>query len=401
MARLAGQRIDVATNDNFNSRNFIGLALQDIKSGKIRDVRLPDNADIADQQWSPDGRYVAFTNTGTNGMALWVLDTKSGRARELLENGLNVIYQEPRWLPDGKILVLTIPEDRGLKPSAPLTPKGPAIQDAAGGEQAQTRTYQDLLKDPYDEELYAWLVTSQPMIMDVKGRDKKKIGTPRIYTDARPSPDGKYLLMEWLEKPFSYQVPYYRFPLVSEVWNLQGQSVASIARQPLADSLPVQGVVTGPRNITWHPTEDNLLLWAEALDGGDPRTKTKQRDKMMSLAAPFTGNANEVAVFEDRFSGFLGLSGNDDLLTYDYDRDTREVRTSLIDITGSNAPRVIEVRNFQDSYNDPGDPIRVLTEAGFSVAHADNGHIFLSGNGATPEGSRPFLRRFNLTNFET
>lgn len=401
MERLAGQRLDAATNDNFNPRNIVGLALQDIESGEVRDVRLPDNADIADQQWSPDGRYVVFTNTSDDGMALWVLDTNSARAREILDEGLNVIYQEPRWLPDGKILVLTIPEERGPKPVQPLTPKGPAIQNATGGAEAQTRTFQDLLKDPYDEELYRWLAISQPLILDVNGRNRKTVGAPRIYTNVQPSPDGEYLLAEWLERPFSYQVPFYRFPQVSEVWTMDGRAVASIARQPLADSLPVQGVVTGRRSIAWHPTAESLLLWAEALDGGDPRVETQQRDKMMSLGSPFDGEPTQIAVFEDRFFGFLGLSGDDDLFTYDYDRDTREVRTTLIDVQGSNAPRVVEVRNYQDAYNDPGDPIEVLTDAGFSVAHVEEGRIFLSGNGATPEGARPFLRQFDLATFET
>lgn len=401
MERLAGQRLDAATNDNFNPRNFVGLALQDIESGDIREVRLPDNADIADQEWSPNGRYVAFSNTTAEGMSLWVLDTRTVRAREVMEDGVNFIFQQPRWLPDGRLLVFTIPDDRGSRPVPPLTPKGPAIQDAKGGEEAQTRTYQDLLKDPYDEELYKWLSISQPVIMDANGRNQKKVGTPRIYTSASPSPDGEYLLMEWIEEPFSYQVPYYRFPQVSDVWTMDGKPVANIARQPLADNLPVQGVVTGRRSINWHPTEDSLILWAEALDGGDPRTKTDQRDKLMALRAPFTGEAKELAIFEDRYSGFTGLAGDDDIIAYDYDRDTREIRTALLDVTGPNEARVIEVRNYQDAYNDPGSPIEVLNDAGFSVAHMNEGKIFLSGNGATPGGARPFLRSFDLKSFET
>lgn len=401
MERLAGMRLDAATNDNFNPRNYVGLSLKDIATGDVRPVKLPDNADIADAQWSPDGDYVAFTHTRADGMSLYVLDVKSGKAKEVLKDGINPIFQEPRWLPDGRLMVFTIPEDRGAKPTEPLTPSGPAIQNAEGGEEAQTRTYQDLLKTPYDEDLFRWLTTSQPMVMSPNGRGKTLIGEPRIYTGASPSPDGDYLLMDWIEEPFSYQVPYYRFPSVTAVWTMDGKPVATIAEQPLADNLPVQGVVTGRRSVGWHPTEDATLLWAEALDGGDPRVETDTRDKLMALSAPFDGEAEELHVFEDRYSGFIGIESDDDIIAYDYDRDTREVRTALLDVTGPNDARVIEVRDYQDAYNDPGEPITVLTDAGFSVAHVEDGDLFLSGNGATPEGARPFLRRFDLGSFDT
>jgi dipeptidyl aminopeptidase/acylaminoacyl peptidase len=401
MERLAGQRLDAATNDNFNPRNFVGLSLKDIDSGAVRKVALPKNADIADQSWSPNGRYVVFTNTTSDGMSLWTLDTRTAKARQILKEGINPVFEEPRWLPDGRLLVLTIPADRGDKPMAPLTPSGPAIQDASGGQDAQTRTYQDLLKTPHDEALYSWLVKSQPMVMRPDGSRKKILGAPRIYTDASASPNGDYLLLEWIDKPFSYQVPWYRFPRTTAVWTIDGDAVTVIAEQPLADSLPVQGVVTGPRNISWHPTAPDTLMWAEAQDGGDPRVETDQRDALMILSAPFTGDANGLHVFEDRYSGFIGLDGNDDIIAYDYDRDTREVRTALIDVMGPNGSRVIEVRNVQDAYADPGDPVRTLTESGFSVARVHDNQLFLSGNGASPDGARPFLRRFDLGTFET
>ena len=401
MERLAGQRLDAATNDNFNPRNFVGLSLQDIDSGEVRKVTLPNNADISDQSWSPDGRYVVFTNTTADGMSLWTLDTKTAQARNIMKAGLNPIFQQPRWLPDGRLLVLTIPEDRGAKPEPSLTPVGPAIQDATGGQDAQTRTYQDLLKTPHDEALYNWLVTSQPVIVTVDGRQKETLGEPRIYVDVIPSPDGTYMMMEWVEEPFSYQVPWYRFPRTTSVMTMKGDLVQTIAKQPLADNLPVQGVITGPRSIRWHPTASATLLWAEALDEGDPRNKTDERDALMSLSAPFVGEATRLHVFEDRYRGFTGLEGRDDILAYDYDRNSREMRTTLLDIEGRNASREIEVRDVQDAYADPGDPLTRRTRAGFSVARVEDGKIFLSGNGATPDGARPFLNSFDLETFET
>ncbi|NNU16835.1 S9 family peptidase [Parvularcula sp. ZS-1/3] len=401
MERLAGMRLDPATNDVFNPRNVVGLQIKDIVTGEVRDVSLPGEVDLSDFNWSPDGRYAAFSQTNADSMSLYVLDTESGKARRVLRDGLNLVFQEPRWLPDGRLLVMTIPDDRGARPEEPRTPVGPAIQDAAGGQEAQTRTYQDLLKDQHDEETFRWLTTSQPVIIRPNGRGATEVGEPRVYTNVAPSPDGEYLLMEWLEEPFSYQVPWSRFPVTSAVFTLRGQKVATIAEQPLADSLPVQGVVTGRRQITWHPTADALIMFAEAQDGGDPRVKTDHRDTLYALQAPFDGEAREVAKFEDRYYGFLGMEDTDDVISVEYDRDTRELRRSMIDVLGSDDPKVLEFRNLQDAYADPGSPIMTMTDEGFGVAAVNDGALLLSGQGATPDGNRPFLRRFDLETLET
>ena len=401
MEKLAGLRLDASINDRYGTRATVGLALQDIASGNVRQVALPAEADISDVSWKPDGSMVVFTNTRSDAMDLHVLDTNTATVAKLMTGGVNPIFQTPRWMPDGSLLVLTIPEDRAARPVESLTPSGPAIQDAAGGVEAQTRTYQDLLENPHDEALFEWLATSQPMVMNADGTGKRAVGEPRIYTSVTPSPDGEYLLMEWLEKPFSYQVPYYRFPTTTAVYTRDGRLVQTIAEQPLADALPVQGVVTGRRNIQWHPTEDALLMWAEAQDGGDPRTESDNRDNLYALAAPFSGGGRVIAQLEDRVSGSFGIEGSDDVIAYDYDRDTRELRQTLIDVTGGDAPREIGLRNIQDAYNDPGSPLFTYTDRGFSVARNVDGKLLLTGSGATPEGLRPFLRRFDLTTLET
>ena len=401
MERLAGLRLDLATNDRFNPRNVVGLSIQSISTGDVRAVDLPENADLSDFQWSIDGRYVAYSHTKADGMALYILDVEAGRAQEVISQGLNLIFQEPRWLKDGRLLVMTTPADRGDKPVEPLTPLGPAIQDATGGEQAQTRTYQDLLKDAHDERVFSWLTVSQPVIINPDGSGLTKLGDPKIYTSIEPSPSGRYFLMEWIEEPFSYQVPWYRFPTTTAVTDTDGNVVKVIAEQPLADNLPVQGVVTGPRSISWHPTRPATLIWAEAQDGGDPRVETDLRDRLYTLKAPFKRKPKALVDLEDRYSDFLGLQNTDDIIVYDFDRDTREIRTSLVDVKGSKLIKVIEVRNYQDAYNDPGDPLTTLTEGGFNVAIIDNGALVLSGQGSTPDGDRPFLHKLDLKTLET
>jgi dipeptidyl aminopeptidase/acylaminoacyl peptidase len=401
MEKLAGLRLDASTNDRYRTRSAVGLSLQDIASGQTRAVALPANADLSRFAWSKDGKQVVFANTRADGVDLHVIDTAKAAARKVMTGGVNAIFQSPEWLADGSLLVLTIPEGRGAKPVESLTPRGPAIQVATGGRQAQNRTYQDLLENPHDEAMFEWLATSQPVILSADGRSKRAVGSPRIYTSVTPSPDGKYLLMEWLEKPFSYQVPWSRFPLTSAVYTMDGKLVETIAAQPLADSLPVEGVPTGRRNIQWHPTEDALLIWVEAQDGGNPRTKSDNRDNLLALAAPFKGDGRVLAKMEDRASGAFGIEGSDDLIAYDYDRDTREIRQTLIDVTGSNPPRQIGIRNAQDAYNNPGSPLFTYSDRGTRVARMTDGKLLLSGLGATPQGYRPFLRRFDLATLET
>ncbi|GGD52740.1 prolyl oligopeptidase family serine peptidase [Erythrobacter arachoides] len=401
MEKLAGLRLDASINDRHGIRSFVGMTLRDIDGGNDVEVALPPEADLSHFTWSNDGEHIAFSNTYADGIALMLADSETGETRTLLERGMNPIFQSPRWLPDGRLLVMVSPADRGPMPSESRTPEGPAIQNAVGGEEAQTRTYQDLLENPYDEALFTWLGTSQPVIYSLDGSAPEIVGPPRVYTYAGASPDNQYMLLEWIDQPYSYQVPYSDFPLTSVVTRIDGTPVATIAQQPLADNLPVQGVQTGRRSIVWHPTEPSTLMWAEAQDGGDPRVAAEVRDALFALPAPFTAAPREVARFEDRFAGFSGIEGSDDIIAADYDRDTREVRQALIDVTGSNAPRQLFMRNIQDAYADPGSPVSTTTDAGFSVARNDDGRLLLSGSGATPEGLRPFLRRFDLDTLET
>ena len=45
------------------------------------------------------------------------------------------------------------------------------------------------------------------------------MGPPRLYAAFAPSPDGRFLLVAWLERPFSYTVPCGRFPKRIQVWD--------------------------------------------------------------------------------------------------------------------------------------------------------------------------------------
>jgi len=219
-----------------------------------------------------------------------MIEIKSGKAKKLLNHQINNTYGSPfSWLPDSKrIICLTVPQRRGEAPIKPRIPEGPVIQENIG-KKAPARTYQDLLKSPYDESLFEYYLTSQLVLINLKGDKPSSIGSPSIYTYFSPSPDGKYLLVETIHRPYSYIVPISRFPRKIEVWDLNGKLVYSVADIPLAEEIPIgfNAVRTGPRSVAWQPEARATLFWVEAQDNGNPNNDTKIRDKIFTLSAPF------------------------------------------------------------------------------------------------------------------
>src|SRR5207247_9115312 len=114
---------------------------------------------------------------------------------------------------------------------------------------------------------------------------------PGLHPRASPSPDGRYLLVETAHRPFSYLVPLERFPRRLEVWDSTGRLVRGIADKDLQEevSISFDAVPTGPRSPEWRRDAPATLTWVEALDGGDPAKPAEKRDRLFSLAAPFSG----------------------------------------------------------------------------------------------------------------
>lgn len=401
MERLAGMRLDAATNGRHGPRSVIGLSIMDLDTQDVRDVRLPDDAGISNISWSPDGSKVAFAITRNDQISLWVLDVRRGRAREIVDEGLNAVFTPFRWMPDGdRLLVNMVDPDRAAMPERPRVPVGPVTQEASGYE-APVRTYQDLLQDQPDADLFAWLATSQLALVDVDGGRPRLVGEPGLYYMADPSPNGDYILVGEMTQPFSFQVPWSRFADRTTVIDTRGRLVAQIAEQPIADNTPIGGVITGRRSVEWQDSHPAQLTWAEALDGGDPRTEAEQRDSVWALDAPFTDAAREVFRTEDRYYGTQFTDMGETGFAVEYDRDTRVVRRWLVDFDEDGAePRVAEERSLQDQYANPGSPLTTRNEFGRTVVDVHDGHILYAGDGATPEGDRPFLRRMNVETFE-
>jgi dipeptidyl aminopeptidase/acylaminoacyl peptidase len=401
--RLAGMRINPRVNGPSRRSYSVGLRLQEIASGDVVAVAgLPETPRLGSFRWSPDARFVAFTHTTDSAIELWLLEVENASAKRLTATAMNAVAGAPcSWMSNSRgLLCLAIDSGRGQVPIRASVPGGPVIQESTG-ERAAARTFQDLLTDSHDQDLFEYYLASEVRLVGVESRERT-IGLPALYVDAELSPDGRLLLLQSLHRPFSYLVPYYRFPRRVRVVDLEGLLVAELADLPLFDAVPIGrgAVATGPRSYAWRADQAATLSWVEARDGGDPRREAEVRDEVFTQAAPFEGEARSLASLGYRYSGVLwGDEGR--ALVFESWWRTRRIRTWLVD-PAEGESRLLVDRSTEDRYSDPGFPVLEHNAAGRSVLafSDDDGSIFLSGAGASPEGDRPFLDRFDLRTLE-
>ena len=277
MLRLAGDRINPATNGPFRAVSYTGLRLKQIADGAERAIPTPQGAKIGYVMWSPDGRQVAFTVTSANGIAQWVAPVATGQAQALTEAVLNATAGPPcAWMPDAtELLCQFIPEGRGVAPVSSRVPAGPHVQTAEG-RASGAPTYEDLLQNPDDERSFDYYYTARLGRVDVATRAVTWLGEPGIYDRVDASPNGQFVLVERIQRPYSYTIPSNLFPHAIQVWDRDGRLVRRIADVPLGERIPQRGVRTGPRSLQWRAGKPAQLMWAEALDGGDPRRHVPQ-----------------------------------------------------------------------------------------------------------------------------
>jgi dipeptidyl aminopeptidase/acylaminoacyl peptidase len=404
--RLAGWRINPSTNGPSRIRPYSGVTALRLDDREAQPIAgLPEDPRIGNVAWSPDSSRFAFTHTTSGGIELWVAELADRRARRLLGPRLNLTSREaPRWLADSRSLLCTlVPEDRGVTPEEPRVPAGPVIQENLG-RTTPARTYQDLLKNAYDEALFEHFFTAQLARVDMDGQ-VARLGTPGILWRFDPSPDGEYVLVERIHRPFSYLVPANRFPEHIEVWDQDGKLVRQVADLPLRDEIPIAfgSVATGPRWVEWRADTPATLVWVEAQDGGDAAAEADERDRVYMLTTPFTGEPVPLATLSLRYRGISWADG-ELALVEEYWRKTRKLRTWRVrpDDPGAEAQLVFE-RSSEDRYADPGAPVTTTNRFGRRVIQRseDGGAIFLIGQGASPEGDRPFFDRLDLETLKT
>lgn len=403
--RLGGLRINPVTNINSRATYFNNVQVKPIDKDQPMQVQgLPQNPRLTNFNWSPDETKIAFTHTTDNGVELWLLNLETATAKKLTNANLNAnMGNTINWFKDNSsLLVKMLPSDRKeLIDTQTSVPTGPTVS-VSDGKEAQNRTYQDLLKDANDEYNFEQLARAELVKVNIDGSLAKWM-QPKMYSSISFSPDGKYVMLTHIKKPFSYLVPYYRFPSETSVYDRNGKLVNKINEVPLIEDLP-KGFMAereGKRDFDWRNDKPSSLVYTTVLDGGDPENEVAYRDEIFQLEAPFKGDGKSILKTKNRASRIIW--GTDNIaIASDYWWNNRNTKTYVFNPSNADQkPEVIFDRNYQDVYSDPGNFVTTKNEFGQSVLKLDGNSAYLLGSGFSEDGQHPFVDEINLENGKT
>jgi dipeptidyl aminopeptidase/acylaminoacyl peptidase len=404
--RLGGLRINPVTNINSRQNYYNKVKIRVGRASNNEDiVGMPENGRFANFSWSPNQQKMAFTNTISTGVELWVLDIETKSAKKITQANLNANTGNPyTWFKDNNSLLIKVisKERKPLIDTKSAVPTGPTISVSEAGKKAQNRTYQDLLKNKSDEHNFEQLTLSELYKVTLDGNISLWKESD-MYSRLNLSPDGNYILVTTIEKPFSYLVTYRRFPSKTNIYSSQGTLVNNILNVPLIEDLPkgFMAVRKGKRNLSWRPDKAATLFWCEALDEGNPANNVEYRDEVFELNAPFTGEKKSLIKTIDRFNG-IEWGNEKTAIATDIWRDNRNTKSYLFNPSNSAVkPVVISDRNYQDSYNDPGSFVSKRNEFGQYTMNIIGNNAYLIGDGYSKKGQFPFIDQMNLKTLKT
>lgn len=398
--RLAGLRINPVTNIGSRTSYFTNLKVKKISDTDAKQVTgLPENPRLSDFSWSPDESMIACLNTTETGVEVWILNVREGNVTKVTSANMNANMRGTlNWFKDNEhLLIKTLPNNRKpLINTATAVPNGPTVS-VSNGSKAQNRTYQDLLKTPNDEFNFEQLVSSAIKKVSITGKIEDFLPAD-MYGGIRFSPDGNYVMITTIKRPFSYLVTYSRFPSESIIYDLSGKMIKMVNSVPIDEVRP-QGFMatrTGKRNMTWRSDKPATIVWAEALDNGDPEVKVKHRDAVYELDTPFNGSPKLILKTLQRFSGIQW--GNDKIaFASDYWWNTRNTKTYLFNPSDANSEaKIISDRSYQDVYSDPGEFVTSKNEFGQKTIDIQDNTVFLMGAGFTEKGQFPFIDEYDV-----
>ncbi|MDR7333251.1 prolyl oligopeptidase family serine peptidase [Roseateles asaccharophilus] len=396
--RLAGLRIDAAASSPQLTVSIEALSLRELTKPDAaeRVVKLPAGGGFSALRWSPDSRHFLLNRRTANATELWVGDVATAQVRQVKGVKLNTLLETSvAWVSADEIIALTVPDKRGPAPQFDA-PSGPVIQESMGRNSPE-RTLQDLLQNSQDAALFSHHASSALRRIKLSTGASREIGTPGLYSKLEVVGTQGALITERLVPPFSYQVTWRDFAAQVELRDFNGRLLRDLGTIKLKEGVPVEGVITGPRNFWASPQANGAVYWVEALDGGDQRNKVPFRDRLMRLDAPYQGEAREVHRTAGRLSSLNFVDAGDRAIVAEFDRDRLWISADLIALDGAAKPQRLQDRSLRDRYADPGQPLMRVLPNGRGIVRVDGGdRLLLAGAGASKDGELPFIDSYSL-----
>jgi len=328
---FAGLQVDFKANRArvLTTRGADGLAVIDATTGQSRTIETPRGATVSSPQWSPDGTRLAYIANFDDASRLYVADLASGKSKLVSPRPLlATLVTTVDWTADGSQLVtVLIPDGRKAEPKRPAVETGPLVR-LTDEKKEKTRNFASLLRDPYEKELMEYYVTGQLATISTSNGAVRKIGGPAMISAVDAAPDGKYLHVTLMQKPFSYIVQYNSFGQSEQIWDADGKMVAELVKRPLReanedDDQPgppgAGGNDATPRNVGWLPNGAGLYFLQQdpapargvGSDTGDAAPQrgpgaARRKDRLYQWTPPFDASAKKVLLESDnRMTGVL------------------------------------------------------------------------------------------------
>jgi dipeptidyl aminopeptidase/acylaminoacyl peptidase len=395
--RIAGLRINPANFSPSRSGSSNNIQIRNIKTGQVYSIDgLPQDLRASSVQWSPNQQRFAFLHSTASAIDLYTVDLATRKARKINTQPLNIVLGGTfQWIDNESLLYKTIVPNRQLTAKAGA-PAGPVVQENLG-KAAASRTYQDLIRNAYDEALFDYYGTAQ--LVRNNGTSEQAIGAPAIYRSISLSPDRQYILATTINRPFSYLVPASGFPHTVAVMDLNGRVVKELAKNPSSEGQPIgfDDVAVFPRNFSWRDDEPSTVTFVKALDNGLGRRKADYRDGLYAVSMTGDAQPKELLKTKRRFSGIL-WGTKDVAIVYEQSFADRKMRMSRFNPSTGQVDSLFE-RSSNDAYSDIGSPMTQRNSFNRNTLILLNGkELLLRSQGASPEGDMPFVQTFDITN---
>ncbi len=414
--RLAGLELRPQTDRpwHLDTWGVDGFRFYSLEKRAYIDVKLPEKSFFSDFTWSPDGSTIAFLAHRPDRTEVWTAEAATGRARRLSDArvmatlGTSSQGQGTRpsrmlqWTPEGTVITLLVPSDRGREPVRNRVPSSPIVRRTRP-RPMPSRTLPFLLEDEHDERLFEHYTRSQIAEL-APGKRPRLLGEPGIYRSISLSPDGRHILATRIERPFSYRVYYNGFPHRTVVLDRQGRELATVAFQPLREG-GMGGGGAAARNLGWRPDGAGLVFVKRAPRDAAAGADAPRPDRVYLLTAPWdTAEAQVVVESEDPIRDVaFSLDGK-----HLFAGVTKGGRTGLAywNLGEANPERriVVPFHSTDDPLELPGELMKRQTANGidYAVVSSDGGSAYLVGAGYRADfRPQPFVDRVSLADGAT